>query len=362
MNRSVGLLCICLTLGLLYAGLRPFGPVANEVAWLKGRNGLHFGEYAVLLSSKPFDVWASDTDREWSFEMWLQPGMIQDTNTLVSFYSPANASEFSIHQLNSDLGIDTLPTGIVVRNIFQEHCPVFLTITSGTGGTKVYKNGILVASEQSTFPSKYLSGRLVIGNSPHSNDSWSGELYGFAMYRNELVPLEVVRRYEAWRGENRESSIVPSESSLALYTFDNQQGATVTNRVRGALGLYIPRYYTVLRQRMLEPVWKEINASPGYRRDVIVNIAGFIPYGFFLYSYFARMRHVQHSVVLAVTIGFAVSLTIEMLQAYLPTRDSSGSDVAANTLGTAIGILLYIVGGRILRSFVQWKGRSTQSA
>ena len=43
------------------------------------------------------------------------------------------------------------------------------------------------------------------------------------------------------------------------------------------------------------------------------------------------------AVGLAVIVGFGVSLAIEWLQAYLPSRDSSMRDLFANTLGTALG-------------------------
>ncbi len=76
--------------------------------------------------------------------------------------------------------------------------------------------------------------------------------------------------------------------------------------------------------------------------DFLLNVALFLPLGLALCSWFGRWGN-------AVLIGSAVSLVIELLQFIVPGRDPSVRDVIANTIGTAIGALIWIRRAELLR-------------
>jgi glycopeptide antibiotics resistance protein len=71
-----------------------------------------------------------------------------------------------------------------------------------------------------------------------------------------------------------------------------------------------------------------------------VNVAGFVPMGFFFTAYFSLVRPMRRPRIAVVAMGLAVSLTIEMGQYFLPTRDSGINDLITSTLGTEFGAVL----------------------
>lgn len=72
--------------------------------------------------------------------------------------------------------------------------------------------------------------------------------------------------------------------------------------------------------------------------DVALNIVGFVPLGGLVMVYLKNRRWADASaVVIAVAAGLVISLMIELLQVFLPSRDSSLLDVLNNTLGSGIG-------------------------
>jgi glycopeptide antibiotics resistance protein len=96
----------------------------------------------------------------------------------------------------------------------------------------------------------------------------------------------------------------------------------------------------VVDKLFMEPFWQEFNMSRGYWSAVLKNIVGFVPLGFCFYPYLSA-RQGGRAILLTIAVGAIVSFTIEILQAFLPTRDSGMTDIITNSLGTWIGMTFY---------------------
>ncbi|MBA4323032.1 MAG: hypothetical protein C0408_09475, partial [Odoribacter sp.] len=80
-----------------------------------------------------------------------------------------------------------------------------------------------------------------------------------------------------------------------------------------------------------------------FTQDVIINLFGFIPFGFFFAAFLMKFTEGRRLPAYLITslLGIAVSLLIEFSQSYLPTRDSSLVDVAMNSAGTMLGVVFF---------------------
>jgi hypothetical protein len=343
----LGFICLILLCGILYAGLHPFRALANQVSWVADADAVRFGEYGTILSSASFPPPESGgVDR--SIEIWVKPGKVKDSNTLVAFYSPDSPRQLSLSQSESDLKIQ-IQTSTAWRSVktaktyvddaFRDGKSAFWTVTFGQSGTAIYRDGALVRRSPLQPSISEFSGRLIVGNSPIFDDSWSGFLRGLAIYDTALDRAQIERHYSSWT-KGGAPALTSDDVCIALYLFNERAGRVVHNRFRSEYDLYIPAKYMVLRQTVLDPVWRAFNWSRGFWQDAFINVAGFIPFGCFFCAYFSA-RGLHSPALRASALGAVVSLCIELTQAYLPTRDSSMSDLINNILGSLLGAAAY---------------------
>jgi hypothetical protein len=362
------LTCVLALSGMLVIGLWPFHSPRNQVTWLSGGNGLRIRRHGMILSSGRFRATDNAPDSPCSLEIWFEPARTWDSASLLSFYAPERRRQFSLLQSTTDFRLQsdileehyqTLSSRLDVADVFWQGKPAFVTITARSGQTSVYLNGAPVMTTAG-FPisSRDFAGKLIVGNSPRAGDNWRGQVRGLAVYDGALPPSQVRQDFETWSRKGR-PDVSGTDRPVALYLFDEHAGNVIHNQVPGGTDLYIPDHYAVVDQAFLRPFWVEYYPAWGYWKSVVlINVVGFMPLGFLFCAYFSLAGRIRRPALATILLGFTLSLTIECLQTFLPTRDSGTTDLITNTLGTSLGVWMYrwsfwkVLSARIWRRIV----------
>jgi VanZ family protein len=357
----LNVICAAVLAITLTLGLWPFHSPSNQVAWLPQRNGISLGNSATLLSDGNLSTISSESGAV-SLEIWAQPHPWLRSATLLALYdrpdqlrirqsSTALRVQFDLRNESSFGGFAKLEVG----ETFRRAKPAFISITSGARGTTVYVDGLLSNQNPALrIPKNLLEGRLILGDSAIDPDSWRGQIFGLALYQSELSQQQTARHFNTWTRSGT-PELDPQERNIALYLFDEHAGDVVHNRVQHRLDLNIPPSYLVVDKIFLEPFWHEFRMTGSYWTAVLKNIVGFIPLGFCVYSSLLVHR-VNRPALVTLAFGTFVSITIELLQWFLPTRDSGTTDIFTNALGTWAGVQLHVwIAPRLANRF-PWLG------
>ncbi|MGA8871480.1 MAG: VanZ family protein [Candidatus Acidiferrales bacterium] len=96
--------------------------------------------------------------------------------------------------------------------------------------------------------------------------------------------------------------------------------------------------------------------------DDFLNVLLFVPFGFGLSEKLFEKGKSRTTTFFLVWIGgFFLSYAIEIIQLYIPGRDSGWEDVLTNSTGAAVGFLLFIVLGSALLQFATTPERAIES-
>jgi len=338
------LLLLCF---ILLAALWPFRVPVNDVSWLRDENGVRFGRYGTILSRG--ELQTTDTSAAcYTLEIYLKPVITRNWHSILTFYSKQSHSGFGLGQTSNDLFLmrhnlnqrGNWRTAAYAGGVFRKQATLLLTVVAGPRRSQVYVNGAFEKALPE-FPAiaSDITGELVIATSPVEDAGWPGELHGLAIFDRELTPEQVVRDYAAWK-QNGEPDPDNMQTAAAVYSFGERAGHTVHDKLHSASDLDIPRRYKILDSRLLTPFWKEYSGDWGYWESALLNVVGFVPLGFFVCAY-CSLAGVEKPALVAILLGGLLSLSIEILQAYLPTRDSGTTDIITNTSGTAIGAAMF---------------------
>jgi hypothetical protein len=330
----------------MVAGLWPFNfRPENKVKWLKDPNGIQFYGPAIIYSQLPTLHPTPNPLYPFSIELILQPTAddLSHIGHIFSVLDDRGAEIFFIGQWRSHLLLGKGVHGkknyreIGIRDVLKKGMKRMVTITSGADGTNIYIDGILIKSNPRFYlfsTNEKSSGRIVLGNSPRGGEYWIGNLLSLAFYDRVLTGEEVSQHAKGKRSIEK--------GLIATYLFD-EQTATMARDSVGDDHLIIPSRFEVLKKTILVLPWEDFRFTRSYLMDLSINVLGFIPFGFFISAYL-RMRKTWLTLrllLISVILAGCFSLSIELIQVYLPTRSSQLTDVITNILGTIIGVFLF---------------------
>lgn len=319
---------------------------------MSGGRGLLFGNHGSIVSASPFTAQASQGNSSCTVQILLEPKSHDSTGMILAFYSPEDrVVSFSMRQWRRGLVLEhsrkahfTGLSEIYLDNVFTKPGPVFVTITSSKSGTSGYLGGtLLFKAPDFVLLSRDLRGELIMGDAPRESHNWSGRLTGLAIYDRDLSPDEISTSLFYFTNPGRPTA-TSNRGVIARYVFQEDKGNIVRSQVDSAPDLIIPDRFFVLDKWFLQWPWDEFRPGWHYWKNILINILGFIPLGLCFCMYFWQVKNSGAPVVFTIALGLAVSLIIEILQAFLPTRDSGVTDLFTNTVGTAIGAMTFRYG------------------
>jgi hypothetical protein len=349
-----GGLCLGTLCCFAIAGLWPFRQIPNQVTWIEGRQGIHFGKDGVMLSSGALPAGGGG---ECSVEMWVQPAGDEKSGTLLDFFGPGAGAGIALARSQINLRLDRKVEGgrpiyhYVFGDVLLNGKTTFFTVVSGLRGAVVYVDGVRV-QELPQFRARPgdCAGNLAVGHSARGHMSWDGEIRGLAIYQRELTPDQILANYYSWITNRRPDT--RASVPTVLYLFDEGAGRVVRDHGQAGLDLMIPEKYQDIERVWLESPHIGFQVTTGYVEDVLINIGGFVPFGFIFSAFLASLGGFRRVTFWTVLAGFVVSLAIESLQTYLPTRNSDLTDVVLNTLGASVGAWLHMIwSARLAKSY-----------
>lgn len=220
-----------------------------------------------------------------------------------------------------------------------------ISITVGDHGSRLLVNGLPAGAGEDwrlSIPAGVGKLRLVLGNSVYGRNGWDGDLHGVAFYSREFPPAAVGNYYDAWLREDRFPA-QPDSDLLLLYTFDDGEGQLILDRSGHNQPLLLPGTPVQFKREFLSFPSHGFRANRSLFVDIAINLIGFMPLGVVLCLWLHQSPAIpgKYLISTVVIFSFALSLGIEISQAWLPDRSSSLLDLCLNTAGAWLGAILF---------------------
>jgi VanZ like family/Concanavalin A-like lectin/glucanases superfamily len=339
----------------LWAGLKPKGyRFRNDATWIQHHCGIAFGPIGIAYTKDSLE-WTrqNSSDSGFSIELSVTANKMQNNHiaNILGFWDVSSHGALTIGQWRNHLLIFARDAHAPQKyQIFGANTTLkagekkLIQIVSGQSETDIYVNGIRTGDvlSSSIVPNSGFHGRLILGNSETAGDPWLGELYGIALYKRKLLSEEITLRFHQWDSTGR-TSLPQVIRAAHFFRFNETGGSVAHDCLSSGFDLQIPKYFHIIKKQVLVGPWDDFRWDKAYLADVIINLFGFIPLGFFLSLFLFEITAItslKKNLLFTIIICFIISLSIELIQVYIPTRSSQLSDLFLNTLGGAIGGML----------------------
>jgi hypothetical protein len=359
-QRSIFLLLVVtafVVVGMLYFGVRLKGyRPGNNVHWSDSGAGLIFGRDAQAFTEGFFPVLRGRSGAGLTIELAIRPAFPNYANFrfLVLVHDGDDDRQLVIGQWRSSLVImngddysNKLRSPKIYLKLDEQAAKAHLvSIVSNAAGTRIFIDGVLKKRSNKLvlrYPEKVASARLVVGNSMSGQHGWVGTVMGLAFYDRDLTDGDLLQHFRQWRMTRDFGRFIPEGPHL-VYAFDEGQGERAFNKLGDGLDLMIPPWRKVLQRNVLS--WPRVETLDHVilGKDILVNLLGFVPLGILLMALLARFEGGaggRTGKLVAVLVAFLFSLGIEIVQVWIPSRDSSLLDLLLNTMGGFLGVVFY---------------------
>jgi hypothetical protein len=354
-----GWLSLVIVAGYFVVGLWPFDfRPSNRVTWLGKSVGLHFEPYGIAHdpASLPASAGlngAAGQSANFTVELWLEAQHEPANNVynILTIHNPRLPLDFMLGQWKHGFllrattrhpqPVDTIREA-GMDDMLPEQRARFITVRGDGTGIDFYFDGLAAGH----FPpfvlnARALDGQLILGNDASGKHSWTGRLFGLALYNRALNPKEIARHHALWT-QGRARQLMNAPGLAALYLFAEGHGQQANDSSSNRHRVIIPAIFKPVHRDLLLPPWKDVSYNRPDYSDIAINVLGFMPFGFcfFLHRHALRPRRLVTNALLVALAGVAISLTIEVIQAWLPSRTSSMNDLLTDTAGTLLGVAL----------------------
>ena len=362
LERIVSLLLFVMLIVLLFLGLWPrFYFEGNNIEWLEDEQSIRFTPPAMAYVDA-LNAGSSGVVGEFSMHLAVSVGRMEKHGfrPMLTMHDGSDQDQLAIWHWDRSLivmnGDDyDFRKGwprLSIDKVLREDEQVFISIVSDETGTRIFIDGELVGYNASVTLKVPATGerlRLVLGNSVYGKHGWYGTFHVLACYSYAFSIETVEEHFQHWRVKG-DLGDIEKESMMFGYTFSDVSGSTIDDTSSWNNDLVLPPHLVPLKREVYTKPSNDIH-SASFWRDVLLNLVGFIPFGFCLrwQLQLRRPQAVLSSVLIAASCCVGLSLLIETAQIWLPGRNSSLLDLILNSFGALMGIGLFELAKRVRR-------------